>query len=282
MRRLCFVLFSLVAPLASAQRVPAVAVNVIIRSDAIRGLVNVPDAQRLAAERIVTSIRRSQDFSFVSWIENDRAANPAARFTVTLYEEQRRGLPSIHHIAYERVIYAPDVRVPRLELAYAAGKSYFTTREERAKLGKKESLANAIAAIVAGHLTQYHDLFLKQFLYKVPLSRTDPRFDKNDSVMIIVPWDEMGAKEYSFLEIQIVGKPRTKKGSFTVSDIFACSDCNEFTARANVKNISAPGFVTTRDELKKVIDDGLTSSVVYMATYVPNYESTITEYDIGH
>lgn len=278
----CILLFAMIATarLLSAEALPVVKVKAIIRSDAIKGLVNLPEAERLAAERIVARIRQRADLSFVKWVEDFRPGDPAARFTVTLYEEKRPGLPSIHHIDYQRDIYAREVRVPHLLLDYAAGESYFSSAAERAKLGKKDTVAEAIASIVMKHIEQKYSLFLKQFLYKIPLSRTAPKIAGDGTVMVALPWDEMGATEKSQLAIQIEAKPpesRTpQKGSIEVWDIFPCAEC-ALTARASLKGFSCPGLAATREQLVKVVDNGLTSSVTYMADYVPSYDGTATD-----
>lgn len=269
------------------QQVGAVKVRVILKSGTVKGLLrDVPAAEREAALAIVRQIGLLGEMSFVRWLPEQSAAEAEARLTVTLSDQKPvRDLPADHYVSYEAEILAPEGKdVHPLLNDYGRGVKIFTKREEQKKLGKPKDLAEALGEIVKEQLHSRREHFYATFLYKVPLTRLKPTLEDEGTVVVALPWNDLGAKEESELAIDIAATPpaqrQNEKGRIVLGDLLECPkpNCTQPSTRGKAMKFNCHGIGDVPpkqwSEIVNTVRDALKTHVVYMKAFVPSYNGT--------
>jgi hypothetical protein len=282
------VAFALVgAATAFADEPGIVKVQVILESKTVKGLLrDVPEAEREAARAIVRAIGDSGEMSFVRWHPGYARISASAMLTVTLYDRKPPApdLPADHFLRYEGAILAPEGKDVRPLLGeYGKGMRVFARREEQRKLGSTRDLAEALADVVTTQLKEKSSHFHATFLYKIPLSRIRPTIEDEGTVVVELPWEDMGAANQSVLRIDIAARPPQQRGNETgqilVEDLLPCStpSCARPSARGTPRKLNCRGIGPYPPgpwaPIAAALRAGLTSHVVYMEMYVPSYSA---------
>jgi hypothetical protein len=269
---------------SSGQPAGVVKVRVIYKSSSVkRQLKNVPQAERDAASEIVRQIGESGEMSFVTWMPDHARVEAAALLTITLFDTPPvvPELPADHFLSYSGEILAPEGKNVRPLLAdYGKGVKVFTKSEERKKFGRPKDLAEALAVVVRKQLFDGSVRFPQTFLYQVPLSRAKPTLEDEGTVLVELPWDELGAKPDSILKIDIAAKPPAKrgeqKGDIMLEELRGCPApyCAKSSVRGKAK-FNCPGIGSAPPEKWSTVVEaarkGITSHVVYMEKFIPSY-----------